>query len=547
MRLYPFQAGIADAIGDPLLERVTVQKSARVGYTSLLIGAIANFVVNDPAQIMCVIPVDKDGRKLVVEAMEPIFRSSPGLAGKLSGDDQEVNRNTMMSRRFSGGSLNVVAAKAPNNLRGSNVRVLFLDEVDSMANTVEGNPINLAEGRTSSYADRKIVIGSTPVDAATSLVCEAYGRSDQRVFEIECRECKDFSEVVWEDIRWPAGEPDKAQWCCPKCGSFVEHKHKSSMVASGRWRITRPEVHGHAGFRINSLVSPLANAAWSKLAAEFEEKKDDPDKHRTFKNLVLGLPWDDGGIEIDEAEVASRVEDFGIGKIPAEVLYMSMGVDVQDDRLEACTAGFDRDGTMFILDHAVIWGSPDDDQTWRELDALIAARHNHPLGGTIGVEAVAVDSGDGDWTEQVYRFCRPRARRRVMAIKGMGGNRPPIVATKSKDIRGLFIVGSDVIRTTLMNRVARNVMLRFSKSLEAWWFEQFLSKRKVTKVVGGRRIPKWEGLPGRRHEAMDAAMYAYAARQAIPSNYDTRAAELRQEPQAPAKPRVIESAWLNAA
>lgn len=536
MRLYPFQKGIADAIGDPTLERVTIQKSARVGYTSLLIGAIANFVVNDPAQVMVVIPVDKDGRKLVVDVLEPIFRASPDLAGKLSGDDQEVNRNTMMSRRFSGGSLNVVAAKSPNNLRGSNVRVLFIDEVDSMKVTSEGDPTLIAEGRTSSYEDRKIVRGSTPVDAATSLICEAYERSDQRIFEVQCHECHEHSEVVWEDIRWPAGEPEKAAWHCPKCGCEVEHKYKSSMVAAGRWRATKPEVKGHAGFRINSLVSPLANAAWPKLAMEFEEKKGDPDKLRTFKNLVLGLPWEDGADDIDEAEVASRAEDFGIGNIPEDVLYLTMGVDVQDDRLEATTAGWDREGAMFVLDHAVIYGSPDDQETWHQLDELIRARHAHPLGGTIGIDAVAIDSGDGDWTQKVYDFCRPRTRRRVMAIKGMGGSRPVIVATKTKDLRGLFIVGVDVVKTTLMNRVTRNTMLRFSKSLEPVWFEQFLSERKVVRYVGRRPTAKWERLPGRAAEGLDSAVYAYAARQVIPSTFDGRAAELRQEPKpAPAK------------
>lgn len=544
MRLYPFQKGIADAIGDPALERVTIQKSARVGYSSLLVGAIANFVVNDPAQVMVVIPVDKDGRKLVVDVMEPIFRASPGLAGKLTGDDQDVNRNTMMSRRFSGGSLNVVAAKSPNNLRGSNVRVLFLDEVDSMARTAEGDPTLLAEGRTSSYEDRKIVRGSTPVDAATSLICEAYSQSDQRVFEVSCHECHEFSEVLWEDIRWPEGEPGKAEWCCPKCHCFVEHKYKSSMTAAGRWRITKPEVKGHAGFRINSLVSPLANAAWAKLATEFEEKKNDPDKLRTFKNLVLGLPWEDGAEDIDEAEIAGRAEAFGIGNIPEDVLYITMGVDVQDDRLEATTAGWDRDGTMFVLDHAVIYGSPDDEQTWRELDSLITARHQHPLGGKIGVDAVAVDSGDGDWTQKVYDFCRPRGRRRVMAIKGMGGSRPVIVATKSKDLRGLFIVGVDVVKTTLMNRVVRNTMLRFSNSLEPVWFEQLLSERKVIRYAGRRPIAKWERLPGRVAEGLDATVYAYAARQVVPSNFDSRAAELRQEERAVEKPRRKEPSFM---
>ena len=39
IRLYGYQRGIADAIGDPLIERVTVIKSARIGYTTVLVGA----------------------------------------------------------------------------------------------------------------------------------------------------------------------------------------------------------------------------------------------------------------------------------------------------------------------------------------------------------------------------------------------------------------------------------------------------------------------------------------------------------------------------
>ena len=46
IRLWPFQRGIADAISDPTIERVTVRKSARVGYTTLLTGAVASFVAN---------------------------------------------------------------------------------------------------------------------------------------------------------------------------------------------------------------------------------------------------------------------------------------------------------------------------------------------------------------------------------------------------------------------------------------------------------------------------------------------------------------------
>ena len=36
VRLYPFQRGIAEAIGDPALERVTLIKCVRIGFTTVL-------------------------------------------------------------------------------------------------------------------------------------------------------------------------------------------------------------------------------------------------------------------------------------------------------------------------------------------------------------------------------------------------------------------------------------------------------------------------------------------------------------------------------
>ena len=83
----------------------------------------------------------------------------------------------MLSRRFAGGSLKVVAAKAPRNLRRHTARVLLVDEADAMVPGPEGSPLILAERRTLSFADRKIVIGSTPLDAETSNVLRAYAAS----------------------------------------------------------------------------------------------------------------------------------------------------------------------------------------------------------------------------------------------------------------------------------------------------------------------------------------------------------------------------------
>src|SRR3989442_2900516 len=58
LRLWPYQREIADAIGDTAIERVTVCKSVRIGYTTLLVGAVAAHVANDPAPILVLMPTE---------------------------------------------------------------------------------------------------------------------------------------------------------------------------------------------------------------------------------------------------------------------------------------------------------------------------------------------------------------------------------------------------------------------------------------------------------------------------------------------------------
>ncbi len=547
IRLYPFQRGMADAMSDAKIERITVVKSARIGYTTLLVGLLGSHVVNEPAPVLFVLPTEDDCRTFVVSNVEPTFEASPCLANVLAGDQGSEKRNTLLSRRFPGGSLKVIAAKAPRNLRAHNARILIMDETDGMEMTKEGSPIPIAERRTMSFPDRKIVIGSTPIYEDSSHVLNAYERSDKRIYEVPCPECADFHEIQWKDIHWPEGEPERAHWACPSCGSVIEEKYKGNMVAAGRWRITAPEVKGHAGFRINSLVSPLENAAWGILAKEFLAAKDDPALLQTFVNLVLGQGWRESGEEMDDSELASRVEPFSLDLLPESVLALTAGVDTQRDRLEATIIGWTRDGEAFILDHKVIWGLPDDDATWTELDAVLKMRFDHPLGGKLGLDAVAIDSSDGETMENVYSFCFPRSSRKVLAIKGVNGNRPWIEKSKSKVKGGaLWIVGVDGLKSHLTARLSRGRTIRFSDRLPLSWFEQLASERVVVRYTRGQPQRRFERIPGRRAEALDCVVYGFAARQILNINWDQRADNLRLgvETTTPKVEAITKSKWL---
>ena len=72
--------GIAAAIGDPKVERVTVLKSARIGYSAMLTGALAHFVVCEPSPILVLMPTEADCRDYMVSDIEPLFLTDLAVA-----------------------------------------------------------------------------------------------------------------------------------------------------------------------------------------------------------------------------------------------------------------------------------------------------------------------------------------------------------------------------------------------------------------------------------------------------------------------------------
>lgn len=534
-------------------------KSARIGYTTVLTGAVANFVVNDPSLMLVYLPNDDMAKSFVTSDLEPTFADSPVLQGVLSGDKSTGNRDrsTMLMRQFTGGTLKILSAETPRSFRAHNARVVIMDEVDGMKPTTEGHPIPLARRRTAQFADYKLVVGSTPDEEETSYVAAEYAKSDQRVFEVQCVECDGYSEVLWKDIHWPEGQPEKAAWHCPNCGCEVEHKHKLTMVQRGRWRITKPEVKGHAGFKINSLTSPLPNADWGLLAEEFLLAKNDPMLLKPFVNTILGEAWRTETDRIDDLALMQSAEPFGLGgadqhPFPEEVLSITVGIDMQDDRAEATYLGHSEAGQTFVLDHDIVYGSYEHDEFWTDIDAIIKQKWRHPLGGEIGIDAVAVDSSSGSHMHHVYEFVKPRLRRKVVAIKGDGGRRKFIERSKTMKKDPLWIVGVDSIKDVIWNRVKQGKIFRFSKDLPEVWYEQFTGESPVVKMDRGRPVRKWIPVPGRRNEALDCTVYGLAVKELVTINWVERREQLSSghtlvatNDNAPqAKPKKAASTWL---
>jgi len=544
---WKFQRGILDAIGDPLIERVTVIKSARTGYTISLMAGIGAYAVNDPCPIILLMPTDDDARGIAVDEVDPAFRDTPALrdlmmVGRFDG------RNTLTQRALlGGGSLKILSARAPRNLRRHTTKVLFCDEVDGMEVTKEGDPITIAEKRTISYADRKIVIGSTPVNEETSIVLPKYNESDKRVFEIPCYECGVLFELLWEHIDWTAGKPNTAVAICPSCGCTLDERRKPEMVEAGEWRATVEGRSSHAGFRLNALISMFSNVSWVKLVEEYEQaERAGPQEMQVFYNTNLGKVWSTSINYVNENELMARREDFGIKwdmnlhkwreDIPVEVCYITVGIDVQIDRFECTIVGWSEDH-HWILGHHIIYGGTDLESTWEELDGFLGTEWKHPLGKHIGVEAAAIDSGDGNRTQHVYDYCEKVQHRKIVAIKGDNGPRPVLQVSKARKrnrTAPLYIVGVDQVKTDILTRLPREPgekhSFRFSDGLETDYFVQLTSERRVLQYTkDGKPVIRFTVIGKRAQEGLDATVYGLAVRGVCRFDYAKRYTELRSD------------------
>ena len=146
-------------------------------------------------------------------------------------------------------------------------------------------------------------------------------------------------------------------------------------------------------------------------------------------------------------------------------------------------------------------------------------------------------------------FCTPRLGRKVFAIKGVPGfARPAIARAKIKRGKPLFLAGVDQIKAGLFAKLERGRGIRFGNKLPPEYFEMLVSERRVIRYVRGQPTTRFERIPGKRAERLDALAYATAAKAGLALSaaaFAQREDELRTG--TPAKPQqtVFPSRWIS--
>ena len=326
-----YQRGIMDSFSDPATERTVVMSSAQIGKTEILNNIVGYFIDQDPSTILNLQPTLEMAQTWSKDRLAPMVRDNPCLNDKVKESRAKDGNNTILHKLYPGGHITIVGANSPAGLASRPIRIVLCDEVDrypASAGT-EGDPVNLAIKRTTTYWNKKIGLFSTPTLKGISRIEKAFEESDQRYYYVPCPVCGEYQRLKWAQVKFTDNDPKTAYYECENCNAHLSDTDRVRAIRNGFWKAEKP-FNGVAGFHLNEFYSP-----WRKLAdivQDFLDAKGDPEKLKTWVNTCLGETWEEQGESIEATDLEQRVEEYD--KIPKDALILTMGVDTQDDRLE---------------------------------------------------------------------------------------------------------------------------------------------------------------------------------------------------------------------
>jgi phage terminase large subunit GpA-like protein len=544
-------------------------KGVQIAGTETALNVVGAYIDLEACPILYVMPTVDMAKTISKKRLAPMISDCPSLKSKVSEMNRREGSSTQIEKFFPGGSLNLTGANSAAGLRSQPMRVLILDEVDAYPLNLEneGSPIKLAEARTTTYSkNKKIFKLSTPTVAGRSAIAFAMEGTDEREYHVPCPHCDEFQTLKFENLKWDKGKPETAQYMCEHCACLIHEKHKTKMLEAGIWKAKYPHLSNElkAGYRINSLYSPLGWMSWAKIAEKFLSEKDDPILFRTFVNTVLGEPWEDRGDAPEWERLFERREDYDRNQPPVQVEMITVGVDVQQDRIELEVCGWTRSKVTWSLDYRVLDGDTTKTEVWDKLAEVVKETWMRPDGVELPMMMMAVDSNYN--SQHVYNFCRKFSATQVIPVRGRDQQKTIVSSPSSVDFTlggkamgktKVWNVGVSMLKSALYSdlRLIRNEdgtvpsgYCHFP-NYQVEYFKGITAEVLTMKVHKGYPKYEWEKIYN-RNEPLDLRVYNRAAAHVLgidrftPKHWDVMVGRYRivkdghSEPVTPPKKKV---------
>lgn len=531
-------------------------KGSQIGGTTIGHNAIGSWIDLAPGPILYAMPTVDFAKEYSKTRIQVMINDCEVLSAKVKDARSRDSGNTTLLKEFPGGFLSMVGSNAPSALKGKPIRYFQATEIDEFHGDVggQGDPISLGVVRTRNFSRRKkIYLEGTPTVEGRSRISYFYKLGDQRKFFVPCMKCGHMQWLRWSQISWMksgdnAQRARSAVYLCEKCDASNYDFQKTMMFENGVWRPTKgdvdpsmllldefgawrlPDWDGETvSYHLSALYSPHGWFSWQDCVKAFLDAAEDREQLKVVVNTIMGETFQERGDAPDYEILEARAEKYQRGTVPKGGLLLTVGVDVQKDRMECEIVAWGRGKESWSVDYRIIPGNPEEETPWRMLDQLLQEMFPTESGANIPITTMAIDSGA--FTQYVYAYCRRHPPARVLAVKGMANLSTVLGHPKAVDItiRGKTIAngvkvwgaGVGIVKMEFYSnlRLRRDEDGSFPRgyihfpAYDTEWFKQITSEQlQVTHKKKSNAVTyEWVLIPGRRNEGLDSRVYARVA------------------------------------
>lgn len=505
----------------------------------------------DPCAVMMIQPTIELAQDYSKSRISPMIRDTKVLSQVFyetkseDGAKTRDGKNTILSKLFPGGRLIMCGANSPAGLASRPVRVLLADEVDRFPDSAgtEGDPVDLAAKRMTTFWNRVMGLFSTPTNEGSSRIDVEYQTGTQEEWQHECPNCGEYHLIRHTEMECETEEHKDAKgrkivvvsdvkWRCPDCGSTFSEDEMRKVPQKYISKNPAALHNGIRSFFVNGFTSPWLT--WNDIMREWLEAKGDPTREKVVMNTRFGESYAQQGAFEDYQQFIRRREKYG-ADLPDGVLLLTGAVDTQDNRLEYEITGWGYGEECWGICKGVILGEPDNKATWDALDAVLDKVYRFKNGTGLKVARAFIDSG-GHYTSKVYEYCEKNFSKQRFAIKGTAGT-PGIplnykIGKASGSKIPLVMLGVDDGKQQVMNRLAieepGSKYFHFpldeeflgTRGYEELYFKGIISEHKKKVKRKGVIHEIWEPTAGVRNEPLDLRVYNLACMNSIHPDWD---------------------------
>lgn len=552
----PFQAAILNSMGNDEIREVNVVKSARLGYTKMLLAAMGYLLEHKKRNVMTFSPSDSDAENFMKTHVRTMVRDVPVVLELAPWHGRKHPDSTLSAMRFSNAKQFFIhGGKAARNYREKSVDAVIYDELAAFDADIEreGSPTRLGDKRLEGSTFPKSIRGSTPKtlisgsDSSAKGSCQITSAAEQSPvrlkFNVPCPHCEEEQVLQWGGpdiafgVKWDEGKPETAYYLCQHNGCVI--KQHELIQDEGRWICeetglnTRDGIDWRdekgqpartpkkVGFYVWTIYSPFTT--WEQIVDDFLEAKKDKNELKTFTNTTLGEVWQEEEEKTDWQQIYMRREVYAKRhQVPQNGLVLFGFIDTQNDRYEGRVWAFGEGEEAWMVDKWVLTGMPDSQELLQQVSTKIHRQYTRSDGQVMPVAKWGWDSG-GHYTDEVYQQCKKYGIQWVIPTKGASTYGKPIANwPKRKNAKGIYLleIGTDNAKEMIYSRLQIQPNARDSVPgclhlpaddliCDEDEVKQLTAEVKKLKIVNGRRVSRWEA-GGRRNEALDCLVGCFA-------------------------------------